>query len=124
MARVTIEDCLEKVESRFALVHFAVRRVLQLRSGVPPLLSSKNKEIVVALREIAAGRVTPENIRQFEETRSLPEAASLEREVVTRQEVQEIISDAAGHFDTAAEVTGGEPVGDAVSGEADAESPE
>ena len=34
MARVTIEDCLEKVDSRFALVHLAVRRVLQLRSGV------------------------------------------------------------------------------------------
>ncbi|AMM40641.1 RNA polymerase, omega subunit [Candidatus Desulfofervidus auxilii] len=59
MARVTIEDCLKKVNNRFAIVHMAVKRVLQLREGARPLVECDNKEIVVALREIAAGKVKP-----------------------------------------------------------------
>ncbi len=60
MARVTIEDCLKHVENRFELVHLAAKRVRQLYKGAPVLLSErvKNKEIVVALREIAAGKIT------------------------------------------------------------------
>ncbi|MGQ9921535.1 MAG: DNA-directed RNA polymerase subunit omega [Desulfobacca sp.] len=60
MARVTIEDCLEHVENRFELVHLAAKRVRQLYKGAPVLLTErvKNKEIVVALREIAAGKIT------------------------------------------------------------------
>ena len=59
MARVTIEDCLKHVENRFELVHLAAKRVRQLYKGAPVLLSEKvkNKEIVVALREIAAGKI-------------------------------------------------------------------
>jgi DNA-directed RNA polymerase subunit omega len=92
MARVTIEDCLEKVESRFALVHLAVRRVLQLRSGVPLLLEHpKNKEVVLALREIAAGGVTSENIRELEERRLLTEASITPKEDVSQTEVREIL---------------------------------
>jgi DNA-directed RNA polymerase subunit omega len=56
VARVTIEDCLEKVPNRFALIHFAFQRVKQLRAGATPIVQSKNKEVVVALREIAAGK--------------------------------------------------------------------
>lgn len=66
MARVTVEDCLKKVNSRFSLVNLTTKRVKQLRSGAQPLVQSKNKEIVVALREIAAGKVTPENIDELE----------------------------------------------------------
>ncbi len=73
MARVTVEDCLEKVDSRFSLVHLTVERVKQLRKGAKPLVRCKNKEIVQALREIAAGKVTFENLeelsRQTEEQR-------------------------------------------------------
>jgi DNA-directed RNA polymerase subunit omega len=73
MARVTVEDCLEKVPSRFSLVHLAVERVKQLRKGAQPLVKSKNKEVVQALREIAAGRVSYENLedlaREAEEQR-------------------------------------------------------
>ena len=58
MARVTVEDCLEKVDNRFALIQLAFQRVKQMRAGAAPLVQSKNKEIVVALREIAAGQVT------------------------------------------------------------------
>jgi DNA-directed RNA polymerase omega subunit len=57
MARVTIEDCLEQVPNRFALIHLAFQRVEQIRSGAPLQIQSKNKEVVVALREIAAGKV-------------------------------------------------------------------
>jgi len=68
MARITIEDCMKKVDSRFALVHLAVRRVLQLRKGAKPLVNVDNREIVLALREIAAGKVTLENIDLLEKS--------------------------------------------------------
>ena len=58
MARVTIEDCLDKVPNRFALVHLAVKRTLQLRKGLPCLVDRpENKEPVLALREIANDKV-------------------------------------------------------------------
>ena len=63
MARVTIEDCLKKVDNRFALIQLAFQRVKQTRAGAAPLIQSKNKEIVVALREIAAGQVTLDQAR-------------------------------------------------------------
>lgn len=55
MARVTIEDCLEQVENRYELVHLAAKRAKQLRDGDKAQVYSKNKEVVTALREIAAG---------------------------------------------------------------------
>ena len=57
MARVTIEDCLQRVPTRFGLVHLAAKRVRQFYRGAPVLVRGSNKEIVMALREIAAGRV-------------------------------------------------------------------
>ncbi|MFN3921155.1 MAG: DNA-directed RNA polymerase subunit omega [Caldimicrobium sp.] len=65
MARVTVEDCLKKVPSRFQLIHLAIERVKQLREGSQPLVNADNKEIVLALREIAQGLVTPENIKDL-----------------------------------------------------------
>ena len=58
MARVTIEDCLEQVPNRFSLIHLAFQRIKQLRTGASPLVQSKNKEVVVSLREIAARKVS------------------------------------------------------------------
>lgn len=58
MARVTVEDCLEKVDNRFLLVMLASKRVKQLYKGNHPLIDPKNNRLVVtALREIAAGKV-------------------------------------------------------------------
>jgi DNA-directed RNA polymerase subunit omega len=57
MARVTVEDCLELEENRFALVVMASRRARSLMKGEQALLSCKNKPLVTALREIASGRV-------------------------------------------------------------------
>jgi DNA-directed RNA polymerase subunit omega len=59
VARITIEDCIKKVPNRFLLVNLASKRVRQIREGSEYLVSSpKNEDIVVALREIAAGKVT------------------------------------------------------------------
>ncbi len=58
MARVTVEDCLDNVENRFALVLLATKRTRQLLKGATPLVEhSKNKAPVLALREIAADKV-------------------------------------------------------------------
>lgn len=58
MARITVEDCLKKVENRFSLVYLGAARARQLVKGASPLVKTKNKYIVTALREIAAGKVT------------------------------------------------------------------
>ena len=61
MARITIEDCTAKVPNRFHLVQMASIRAKQLRKGARNLVdSTENKEVVTALREIAAGHVKPD----------------------------------------------------------------
>jgi len=57
MARITVEDCLKKVESRFALVILAARRAKMIMKGATPLVESDNRPIVNALREVAAAKV-------------------------------------------------------------------
>jgi len=57
MARVTVEDCLEKVPNRFALVILAAERARQIARGASSLVDCDNKPAVTALREIAAGMV-------------------------------------------------------------------
>lgn len=88
MARITIEDCLEKIPSRFQLVHMAAKRVRQIREGSEYLVSSpKNEDIVVALREIAAEKVrikTAEleiETEELNETLEAPEAQETPEEM-------------------------------------------
>ena len=57
MARVTVEDCLEKVNNRFALVILGAERARQLANGGRPLVQCNNKPAVTSLREIAKGQV-------------------------------------------------------------------
>lgn len=58
MARITIEDCLKRTKNRFLLVNMVANRVRQIREGSEYLVSSpKNEDVVVALREIAAGKI-------------------------------------------------------------------
>ena len=57
MARLTVEDCLARESNRFALVVLAADRAKQLARGARPRVVSHNRPAVVALREIAAGRV-------------------------------------------------------------------
>jgi DNA-directed RNA polymerase subunit omega len=64
MARVTIEDCIAKVPNRFHLVQMASIRAKQLRKGARTLVdAADNKEVVTALREIAAGHVKPDYVQ-------------------------------------------------------------
>ena len=56
MARITVEDCLDKVPNRFELVLLSARRAKQLLKGARPLVSTDNKEVVASLREIADGK--------------------------------------------------------------------
>ena len=83
MARITVEDCLQQVgnENRFSLIHLAIARIKQHRKGSPILVKGKNKEVVMTLREIAAGKVTFDNIkdlgRQPREDNDSSEAESL-----------------------------------------------
>ncbi|MCK5255347.1 MAG: DNA-directed RNA polymerase subunit omega [Deltaproteobacteria bacterium] len=58
MARITVEDCLKKVDNRFTLVLLAAERTRQLLKGSTPLVETDNKDGVISLREIAAGKVS------------------------------------------------------------------
>jgi len=61
MARITIEDCTANVPNRFHLVQMAAIRAKQLKKGARALVQTDgNKEIVTALREVAAGHITPD----------------------------------------------------------------
>jgi DNA-directed RNA polymerase subunit omega len=61
MARITVEDCIQRVPNRFHLVRMAAIRAKQLRRGSRALIQpGDNKEIVTALREIAAGYLRPD----------------------------------------------------------------
>ncbi len=57
MARITVEDCLKKTESRFELVILAARRAKMIMRGAKPLVETDNRPIVNSLREVAAGKV-------------------------------------------------------------------
>ena len=57
MSRITVEDCLNQVPSRFELVMLASKRARQLFKGANPQEEYDNREVVVALREIAAAKV-------------------------------------------------------------------
>ena len=62
MARVTVEDCLERVENRFALVILASKRTKELKRGAPLTVTNRdNREVVMALREIAKGSIKTRN---------------------------------------------------------------
>ncbi len=67
MARLTIEDCLDNVDNRYDLVLLASQRARQIIMGAEPLVEEDNdKPTVIALREIAEGLVTPENINEID----------------------------------------------------------
>jgi DNA-directed RNA polymerase subunit omega len=77
MARVSIEDCLDVLENRFALVTVAAARTRQLMNGEEALVKSKNKFAVTALREIAEGVIQaqiPEELGQVTKAKLKPEA--------------------------------------------------
>lgn len=64
MARITVEDCLEKIPNRFQLVLAATYRARMLSQGHAPRIESKNKPEVTALREVAAGQTGMEMLKK------------------------------------------------------------
>jgi DNA-directed RNA polymerase subunit omega len=93
LARITIEDCLKKIPSRFLLVNMVAKRVRQIREGSEYLVSSpKNEDIVVSLREIAAGKLTVR--RKEKEAAQLP-ASDLEAESLTDPQLKAAQTEAA-----------------------------
>ena len=66
MARITVEDCLEKIESQYDLVLLAKERTAQLNAGDPALVPQDNdKNTVIALREIGEGKVSINTLKEF-----------------------------------------------------------
>ncbi|MFN3919604.1 MAG: DNA-directed RNA polymerase subunit omega [Methylohalobius sp.] len=67
MARITVEDCLNRVDNRFELVLLAAKRARQLLAGAEPLVDWGNdKATVVALREIAAGKLDLNKLKEVD----------------------------------------------------------
>lgn len=63
MARITVEDCLNRIDNRFEMVLTATKRARQIAHGADPLVEEENdKPTVIALREIADGLVDPESV--------------------------------------------------------------
>jgi len=93
MARITVQDCLGQVgnENRFALIHLAVSRVKQHRKGLPLLVKGKNKEAVMTLREIAAGKVSFGNIHNFIKPQATP-SEKLDEKPAQPETQEEVIS--------------------------------
>jgi DNA-directed RNA polymerase subunit omega len=83
MARITVEDCLEKVNNRFALIHIAAKRVRELRKGAEPLVVAHNTDNVIALREIAAGKVFM--AKRLEQTEPVEEVIETEMQTPSEE---------------------------------------
>ena len=85
MARITVEDCLEQVPNRFTLILIAAERAKQLLTGSRCLIEDvrKNKEIVTALREVAAGVVLPD-FSDFDENELLHATQKAEEDAIAR----------------------------------------
>ncbi len=93
MARITVEDCLKKEQNRFKLVLLASKRAKQLSLGSEALINGNNKATVTALREIAAGLVTAENIDSLNAVKPLVSGSRdysiSEKGKITEEEIQE-----------------------------------
>ena len=63
MARITVDDCLKNISNRFQLTLVATVRARQLSTGADPVVESKDKPTVTALREIAAGKIGEEILK-------------------------------------------------------------
>jgi len=73
MARITVDDCLKRIPNRFHLTLAATYRARQLGSGASPLVEpNRDKATVIALREIASGKVGAEVLKKNQATSALP----------------------------------------------------
>jgi len=90
MARITVEDCLDKVVNQYDLVLLAKERTSQLNSGAEPLVEEDNdKRTVIALREIATGKLDVEDLKKNAILRLRKEPD----ETIEEEETEEVSSD-------------------------------
>lgn len=95
MARVTVEDCVDKIPNRFDLVLSASFRARQLSGGAEPMVDrDRDKNPVVALREIAAEELTPENLRE-DHIKSLQKHAEVDEPEEARPDTDDAREDPA-----------------------------
>lgn len=84
MARITVEDCLENVENLFDLVIVASKRARRLANGAEPLVEWENdKPTVIALREIAAGLITPAILEDIDQP---------DEDILSNEEAERLLS--------------------------------
>ena len=90
MARITVEDCLEKIDNQYDLVLLAKERTVQLNAGAPMLVEEDNdKRTVIALREIGDGKISTDELKKDSVNRLRKEPD----EVIEEQEVEEVTND-------------------------------
>jgi DNA-directed RNA polymerase subunit omega len=102
MARVTVEDCIDKVENRFELVLMASHRARVIAAGAPIMVSRNNdKNPVIALREIAESSLVPEDLKEdfLQSLQKHVEVDEPEAEVVPALPSATEGADAVGEFD-------------------------
>lgn len=97
MARITVEDCLEQVDNRFTLVLVTAERTKRLMKGEGALIDDdrSNKEIVLALREIAAGKVKPD-LSGFDENENLTAQRAARESAMLPPTVDDLLPPEAG----------------------------
>ena len=90
MARITVEDCLEKVENQYDLVLLAKERTVQLNAGSPMLVEEDNdKRTIVSLREIGDGKIPVEELEQSAIKRLRKEPDEAEQQEETEEETND-----------------------------------
>ena len=102
MARVTVEDCVDKVENRFELVLIASHRARMIAAGAPTMVNRNNdKNPVIALREIAESALVPEDLKEdfIQSLQKQVEVDEPEAETVPALYSTLEGSDAVGEFD-------------------------
>ena len=86
MARITVEDCLEKIDNQYDLVLLAKERTVQLNAGIPMLVEEDNdKKTIISLREIGDGKISPKELAKSAITRLRKEPD----EGVEQEEIEE-----------------------------------
>ena len=90
MARITVEDCLEKVDNHYDLVLLAKERTVQLNAGSPMLVEEDNdKRTIISLREIGDGKIEPKEIEESAIKRLRKEPDEVEQQEETEEETND-----------------------------------
>ncbi len=97
MARVTVEDCLQKIPNRFELVLAAARRARQIEHGAEPMVPmGKEKPVVIALREIGDGKIDQAKIEEIHQNQIIARSQKQFSDAEINAELAQFADDDAG----------------------------